>query len=99
MAAAWNDLHEVDRVVHEPARLIIMGILAAAGQCDFMFLMNETGLTKGNLSSHLVKLEETGFAAIEKTFKGKVPLTLVKITPAGKNAFTKYRKLMLEVLS
>lgn len=92
-------MHEVDRVVHEPARLIILGVLAPAGQCDCTFLMNETGLTKGNLSSHVVKLEQAEFLAVEKTFRGKIPLTLVNVTPAGRSAFVQYRKMMLAVLS
>lgn len=94
----WASLHDVDRVVHEPARLMILGLLTAGGQADFGFLMNETGLTKGNLSSHLVKLEEAGYVSIEKTFRGKVPLTLARITPSGRAALLRYRKAMLGVL-
>ncbi|HYP08894.1 MAG TPA: transcriptional regulator [Bryobacteraceae bacterium] len=79
--------------------MIILGVLAPAGQCDCTFLMNETGLTKGNLSSHVVKLEQAEFLAVEKTFRGKIPLTLVNVTPAGRSAFVQYRKMMLAVLS
>ena len=95
----WASLYDVDRVVHEPARLMILGLLTAGGQADFTFLMNETGLTKGNLSSHLVKLEEAGYVSIEKTFRGKVPLTLARVTPAGRAALLRYRKAMLGVLN
>lgn len=94
----WTNLQDVDRVVHEPARLMILGILTTCGQADFVFLMNETTLTKGNLSSHLVKLEEARYVSIEKTFRGKVPLTLARITPAGRAALLRYRKAMLGVL-
>ncbi len=99
MADRWADLQDVDRVVHEPARLVILGILSVAGKADFAFLMNETGLTKGNLSSHLAKLEQATYLAIEKTYKGKVPLTLVKITPAGRTALQSYRRTMTQVLA
>lgn len=91
-------IEDVDRLIHEPARLVIMGILTAGGQADFTFLLNETGLTRGNLSSHLMKLEEAGYISIEKTFRGKQPLTLAKATPAGRAALTRYRKAMLVLL-
>ncbi len=94
----WPTLQDVDRVVHEPARLMILGLLATGGQADFVFLMNETGLTKGNLSSHLVKLEEAGYVSIDKTFRGKVPLTLIRLAPSGRAALMRYRKAMLSVL-
>ena len=94
----WTNVQDVDRVVHEPARLMILGILTTCGQADFVFLMNETTLTKGNLSSHLVKLEEANYVSIEKTFRGKVPLTLARITPAGRSALLRYRKAMMGVL-
>lgn len=85
-------LLDVDRIIHEPARLLIMTILSMAEKADFLFLLNETGLTRGNLSTHLSKLEETGYVEIEKTYRGKIPQTLCAITPAGLEAFEKYRK-------
>jgi DNA-binding transcriptional ArsR family regulator len=85
-------LLDVDRIIHEPARLLIMTILSMAEKADFLFLLNETGLTRGNLSTHLSKLEETGYVEIEKTYRGKIPQTLCAITPAGMEAFEKYRK-------
>ena len=87
-------MSEVDRIVHEPARLMIMALLSGAKEADFLFLTRETGLTKGNLSSHLLKLEEARYVEIEKTFRGKIPLTLVRITPAGRTALAQYRKTM-----
>lgn len=87
-------MNEVDRVIHEPARLRIMALLSGAEQVDFLFLMRDTGLTKGNLSSHLAKLEEAAYVAIEKTFRGKIPLTLVRLTPKGRAALKQYRKTM-----
>jgi len=86
-------MNEVDRVIHEPARLTIMALLSAAN-ADFLFLMRETGLTKGNLSSHLAKLEASAYIEIEKTFRGKIPLTLVRLTPTGRTALDSYRKTM-----
>jgi len=83
---------EVDRLIHEPARLLIMTILSMAEKADFLFLLNETGLTKGNLSTHLTKLETAGYVQIEKTYRGKVPQTLCSLTQAGQTAFENYRK-------
>ena len=87
-------MNDVDRMDHEPARLTIMALLSGAEEADFLFLMRETGLTKGNLSSHLAKLEEAAYIAIEKTFRGKIPLTLVRLTKTGRSALEKYRKTM-----
>ena len=87
-----QSLLDVDRMIHEPARLLIMTILSMAEKADFLFLLNETGLTRGNLSTHLSKLEESGYIAIEKGYRGKIPQTLCSITPTGLEAFDKYRK-------
>ncbi len=90
-----NDLRgvtDLDRLIHEPARLLIVTILASVVSADFLFLQRETGLTKGNLSAHLSKLEEAGYVKIEKTFKGKLPLTVCKLTSSGKKALIQYRQ-------
>jgi DNA-binding MarR family transcriptional regulator len=90
-----NDLRGVttlDRLIHEPARLLIVTILVSVTSADFLFLQRETGLTKGNLSAHLSKLEAAGYVQIEKTFKGKLPLTVCKLTSAGKSALKAYRQ-------
>ena len=87
-------MNEVDRVIHEPARLTVMALLSGAEEVDFLFLMRETGLTKGNLSSHLAKLEEAAYVEIAKTFRGKIPLTLIRMTPRGRTALAAYRKTM-----
>ncbi len=84
-------LAEIDRLIHEPARLMIVTILSAVESADFLFLLRETGLTKGNLSSHLAKLEDAGYVEIEKTYQGKVPLTICRLTEAGRKAFDDYR--------
>jgi DNA-binding transcriptional ArsR family regulator len=87
-------MNEVDRIIHEPARLTIVALLSGAREADFLFLQRESGLTKGNLSSHLIKLEEAEYIEIEKTFRGKIPLTLVRLTAKGREAFRDYRKTM-----
>jgi DNA-binding transcriptional ArsR family regulator len=83
---------DLDRLIHEPARLLIVTILSAVESADFLFLQRETGLTKGNLSAHLSKLEEAGYVKIQKTFKGKLPLTVCKLTSVGNKAVTQYRQ-------
>lgn len=90
-----NDLRrvtELDRLIHEPARLLIVTILSTVESADFLFLQRETELTKGNLSAHLRKLEDAGYVKIQKTFKGKLPLTVCKLTAAGTKAVTEYRQ-------
>ncbi len=91
MSNPRRELVNVDRVIHEPARLLIVTILYAVAGTDFLYLQRETGLTKGNLSSHLVKLEEAGYIEIEKTYRGKIPQTLCRLTDAGRSAFETYR--------
>ena len=92
MSADLRAVTSLDRLIHEPARLLIVTILATAASADFLFLQRETGLTKGNLSAHLSKLEEAGYIKIEKTFKGKIPLTICKLTTAGQKALKTYRQ-------
>jgi DNA-binding MarR family transcriptional regulator len=89
---------ELDRLIHEPARLLILTILSTVASADFLFLQRETGLTKGNLSAHLSKLEEAGYVKIEKTFKGKLPLTVCKLTATGQKALTQYRQQLLRFM-
>lgn len=89
-----KSLVEIDRLIHEPARLMIVAILYAVESADFLYLKRETELTKGNLSSHLSKLEEAGYVDIEKTYKGKIPLTICYLTDKGRQAFEDYRKQM-----
>jgi DNA-binding transcriptional ArsR family regulator len=96
-----NDLRrvtELDRLIHEPARLLIVTILSTVESADFLFLQRETGLTKGNLSAHLSKLEEAGYVKIQKTFKGKLPLTICKLTGAGSKAVTQYRQQLQDFM-
>ena len=89
---------DLDRVIHEPARLTIIALLAGVEQADFLWVLNESRLTKGNLSSHLSKLEEAGYVEIEKTYRGKTPLTLLRLTRAGQSAFDAYMKSLTGLL-
>ena len=92
MADDFRSMINVDRIIHEPARLIIVAILYAVESADFLYLLRETGLTKGNLSSHLARLEDAGYVDIEKTFQGKIPRTICRLTDSGRTAFDNYRK-------
>jgi DNA-binding MarR family transcriptional regulator len=87
-----RSLADVDRLIHEPARLVILTILNTVEKVDFLYLLRETGLTRGNLSAHLSKLEAAEYIGIEKTFRGKVPQTLIAMTGQGRQAFEQYRK-------
>ena len=94
MSDDLRSLTELDRLIHEPARLLIVTILSTVESADFLFLQRETELTKGNLSAHLSKLENAGYVNIEKMFKGKLPLTVCMLTEAGQKAFDEYRLQM-----
>lgn len=89
---------DVDRIIHEPARLHIISILNVVEQVDFLFLLGETSLTRGNLSTHLTRLEEVGYIQVTKTYRGKVPQTLYRITEDGAEAFKQYRKTMQDIM-
>jgi DNA-binding transcriptional ArsR family regulator len=93
-----KSLTEVDRVIHEPARLLIVTLLSAVKEADFLYMQRESGLTKGNLSSHLLKLEQAGYIEIQKTFRGKIPLTLLCLTRPGRVALENYKKKMKNLL-
>lgn len=82
--SARSDELTLDRLIHEPGRLAILTVLSSVKAADFVFLQRTTGLTKGNLSSHLTKLEEAGLVEIEKRFVRKKPNTNVALTAVGK---------------
>jgi len=90
-------LAEIDRVIHEPARLLILAYLSVVESADFLFLMNQTALTRGNLSSHLSKLETAGYIEIKKEFVEKIPRTLLSLTEEGRTAFEQYQSDMKRV--
>jgi DNA-binding MarR family transcriptional regulator len=88
----------IDRTVHEPARLMILAYLSAVESADFLFIANQTGLTRGNLSSHMTRLEQAGYVGIKKEFVDRIPRTLLRITRQGRAALRNYRKNMMQVL-
>ncbi len=92
MSASLQNISGLDRVIHEPARLTLVALLSSIASADFLFLLKESGLTKGNLSVHLSRLEEAGYIQVEKTFRGKIPHTEYRLTQKGKSAFDQYRK-------
>jgi DNA-binding MarR family transcriptional regulator len=80
----------VDRLIHEPGRLAILTVLSSVKDADFVFLQRTTGLTKGNLSSHLTKLEDAGLVTIEKRFVRKKPNTNVALTAEGRRRIARH---------
>jgi len=97
MALLSNDDLEIDKLIHEPARLKIMAQLYVVEEVDFIFLMRQTGLTWGNLSSHMSKLEEAEYIEVRKEFLDKKPHTILKLTSKGRDAFKKYRSTLDKV--
>jgi DNA-binding transcriptional ArsR family regulator len=92
MSSSLQNISGLDRVIHEPARLMLVALLSSVESADFLFLLKEGGLTKGNLSVHLSRLEEAGYVEMEKTFRGKIPHTEYRLTKKGRTAFDQYRK-------
>ena len=93
-----RDLADVDRLVHEPARLMILMVLYTVESADFTFVLNVTELTDGNLSSHLSKLEAAGYVEIEKGYAGKKPRTRLRLTAVGRGAVESYRATLQQAL-
>jgi DNA-binding MarR family transcriptional regulator len=91
MKTEIRTISELDRTIHEPGRLMIVALLSGLEECDFRYLLHETEMNKGTLSSHLAKLERSGYVDIKKTFRGKFPCTLLRLTAAGRDAFSRYR--------
>jgi DNA-binding MarR family transcriptional regulator len=96
---ALERIDDLDRNIHAPARLKIMACLAVVAEADFTFLLRQTGLTRGNLSPNLRKLEQAGYLAIRKGFVERVPHTVIKLTEKGMAALEIYRKGMEAVLA
>ncbi|SDY84957.1 transcriptional regulator [Thermoactinomyces sp. DSM 45892] len=89
----YNEMIQLDRLIHEPARLAIMSCLKSYSMLEFLLLGELINLTYGNLSSHLSKLEKAGYVHIEKSFiQKKKAQTSVRITPQGLHALNKYWK-------
>jgi DNA-binding transcriptional ArsR family regulator len=95
---AMKSILELNRMVHEPARLAILTVLAAAETVEFLFLLKVTGLSKGNLSAQTQKLEGAGYLRTTKTFRGRVPVTSFRITAEGNRALLAYHIQMRALL-
>ena len=89
----------IDRMIHEPARLLLMSHLYVVESADFVFLMSRTRLTQGNLSTHMSRLEAAGYVQIQKEFLHRKPHTLYRLTEEGRKAFEEYRRTMQQMLS
>lgn len=94
-----HPLAEIDQVIHAPARLMVLTYLFVVESSDYVFLVNLTGLTWGNLSTHLTKLEKAGYIKINKEFKGKKPHSTISLTKEGRTAFREYKNKIQQVLS
>ena len=93
-----SPIEQLDPAIHAPARLLILAFLAAVESADFTFLLTQTGLTRGNLSTHISRLEEAGYVEVKKDFVDRIPRTLYKLTGAGRNAINLYRDNMRQVI-
>ena len=91
-------LDDIDRVIHTPARLLIMKILFVLDGADMVFLKTETGLTWGNLSVQVKNLEQAGYVAVNKEFVDNKPHTVISMTRQGRDAFKKYRAQLQDIL-
>ena len=94
-----DPIDDLDRIIHEPARLKIMTHLFIVEQGDFIYLMHQTGLTRGNLSTHMSKLEKAGYIEVKKEFVERKPVTMLRLTGRGREAFLRYRDNMRRVMS
>jgi len=97
--AELHVLADINQIIHAPARLMVLTYLYVVESTDYVFLMRMTGLTWGNLSTHLGKLEEAGYIAIHKEFKGKKPHSTIRLTRQGRSAFRAYKSSMQQVLN
>ena len=99
MSVNLAPLSEIDRLIHEPARFQVMALLYVVESADFIFIMQQLGLTWGNLSAHIIKLEEGGYVVVGKGFKGKRPQTMLSLTKQGRKAFQTYRQTMQQMFN
>ena len=99
MSKKPSNLKKIDRLIHEPTRLMIMAQLYVVDSADFLFLQHQLQMTPGNLSSHLSKLEEAGYVEIVKEFIERKPHTALKLTKIGRKAFRKYQQSLKQVLN
>jgi len=95
---ALRTILDLDRMVHEPARLAILTVLSAAEAVEFLFLLKVTGLSRGNLSVQAQKLDAAGYLQTTKRFRGRIPVTSFRITPEGRKALLTYHAQMRALL-
>jgi len=93
-----SDIMNIDRLVHSPARLSILTYLSVVEEGDAVYLLNQTGLTWGNLSANVTRLQEAGYIEVVKEFKDKKPHTLLRLTDSGRKAFHNYQNEMKGLL-
>ena len=93
-----QQLADLDTIIHAPARLMLLTYLFVVESADYVFLMRQTGLSWGNLATHLGKLEDAGYVVVEKQFKGKKPQSTLRLTEKGRDAFRQYKKRLKGVL-
>lgn len=98
MSKSENILPDIDKTIHELARLKIMATLDSVAEGDMTFLMNFTGLSWGNLSVQVSKLKDAGFVAVEKSFVDNKPQSRASLTKQGKQALKKYKSAMSDLL-
>ena len=90
---------EIDRLIHEPGRLIIMATLYVVDEADFVYLAQRTGLTAGNMNSHMARLVENDYVAVKKTFAANRPRTVYSLTIEGRVAIEQYRQQVGNLLA
>ena len=94
-----KNLTGLDKLIHEPGRLAVMAFLYVVEETDFLFLMDQTGLTRGNLSAHMAKLSAAGYVDVQKMFVNNIPRTTYRLTDAGRAAFKAYRQGLVDTLN
>lgn len=97
MNVGLRSISELDRTIHEPARLLLTALLYPLEEADFLYLLNESQLSKGNLSTHLRTLEQAGYVSIEKGYRDKIPRTVIRLTGEGRKALEQYRKVLKSI--
>jgi len=93
-----NPLADIDQIIHAPARLRILMMLYVVESLDYVFLKNQTGLSWGNLATHLGKLEDSGYITVIKGYKGKKPQSQIQLTASGRKAFQSYKNTLQQIL-
>jgi len=96
---ALDPFDSIDRIVHEPARLSLLAHLVVLEEADFVYLQNETGMTRGNLGGHMAKLEAAGYVTVEKTYRQRTPRTVFTLTDKGRAALLRWRDQMAGIVA